>query len=158
MRNSYTLMMVSLNQWLEYKDKNLSLNPWQIVSVESGDRFTVHGGNETKTINLCGVKALGNKSKNFLRQVIDLGNGTVDFKQVEDSYEAWISIDKNYDIELVKHISSQPNYLIGETIHLNTWLIERGSARRDKLNSSKCSQPENLVWAEKRAKEEGLGI
>ncbi len=153
-----TLVMVSLNQWVEYKDKNFSRNPWQIVSVESGEKFTVHGGNKTKTINLCGVKASGNRSRNFLRQVIDLGNGTVNLKHVGDSYEAWISIDKNYDVELVKHISSQPNYLVEETIHLNTWLIERGFARRDKLNSGKCSQPENLVWAEERAKEKGLGI
>jgi len=45
-----------------------------------------------------------------------------------------------------------------QQIHLNTWVIERGYARRDQKNSDKCLEPDNLKWAEDLAKEEKLGM
>ena len=129
-----------------------------MVSVNSGSSFTVSRHNETKNINLCGVSASGDNAKDYLQSVINLSDGTVDLEQVGDRYEAWILLDKDYDVEIVKHISDQPNNLVEEQIHLNTWMIERGYARQDLQSSSSCSQPEHLAWAEEVAKEDSLGI
>ena len=90
--------------------------------------------------------------------MINLGDGTVELEQVGETYEAWILIDQDYDVELVKHISDQPNYLVEEQIHLNTWMIERGYARQDLQSVNNCSQPEHLAWAERVAQEDSLEI
>jgi ribosomal protein S25 len=52
-----------------------------------------------------------------------LGNGTVELEKVGDRYEAWISLARNYDVELVKHISDKSNELVEQEIHLNTWIL-----------------------------------
>jgi hypothetical protein len=79
------------------------------------------------------------------------------FLELGDRYEAGISLARNYDVELVKHISDKSNELVEQEIHLNTWLLERGLARRDTRWSSKCKEPEHLVWAENIAREDFLG-
>lgn len=56
------------------------------------------------------------------------------------------------------HDSIHPNELVEQEIHLNTWLLERGLARRDTQWSSRCKEPEHLVWAENIAREDKLGI
>ena len=150
--------IISLDNWQRYKYRTADYTPWTLVSVNSGSSFTVARNNETKIINLCGVDPSGNKAKNYLQAVINLGDGTVELEQVGDRYEAWILLDRDYDVELVKHISDEPNYLVEEQIHLNTWLIERGVARLDLQNSNNCTEPEHLTWAESLAKESNLGI
>ncbi len=124
-------VIIGLDNWQRYKYRTADYTPWTLASVNSGSSFTVTRHNETKTINLCGVQASGNKAKNYLQSVINLGNGTVELERVGDRYEAWILLDRDYDVELVKHISDQPNYLVEQQIHLNTWVIERGYARQD---------------------------
>lgn len=150
--------IIGLDNWQRYKYRTADYTDWTLVSVDSGSSFTVSRHNETKNINLCGVSALGDGAKNYLQSVINLGDGTVELEQVGERYEAWILLDKDYDVELVKHISDQPNYLVEEQVHLNTWMIERGYARQDLQSVDSCSQPEHLAWAEKVAKEDGLGI
>ena len=154
----FAAVVIGLDKWQQYKHETADYTPWKLVTVNSGSSFTVSRHNETKLINLCGVKADGDKAKKYLQSVIKLGNGTVELEKVGETYEAWILLDKNYDVNLVKHISDQPNYLVEQQIHLNTWLIERGMARQNLQSSYKCSQPENLVWAENVAKEDKLGI
>ena len=61
-------------------------------------------------------------------------------------------------MELVKHVSNTPNELTGQEIHLNTWLIERGMARRDIKQANQCREPEHLARAETVAQEGKLGI
>lgn len=151
-------VIVGSDNWQRYKYRTADYTPWTLVSVNSGSSFTVTRHNETKVINLCGVSASGDKAKSFLQSVIKLGDGTVELERVGDRYEAWILLHENYDVELVKHISDQPNYLVKEQIHLNTWVIERGYTRQDQQSSSSCKEPEHLAWAENVAKEDGLGI
>ena len=150
--------VIGLDNWQRHKYRTADYTPWTLVSVNSGSSFTVSRHNETKLINLCGVNASGDGAKNYLQSVIELGNGTVELEQVGEIYEAWILLDQDYDVELVKHISNKPNYLVEEQIHLNTWMIERGYAHLDRLNSNQCSQPEHLVWADKVARKEKLGM
>jgi endonuclease YncB( thermonuclease family) len=151
-------VIVGLDYWQKYKYRTADYTPWTLVTVNSGSSFTVSRHNETKTIDLCGVSASGDKAKSFLQSVIKLGDGTVELERVGDRYEAWILLDENYDTELVKHISTEPNYLVEQQIHLNTWVIERGYASQDLQSAGSCSQPEHLAWADKVAREEKLGM
>jgi hypothetical protein len=150
-------VIIGLDNWLKYKKQTADYTSWTVTSVESGSSFSVSRHNESKVINLCGVAA-GNESKELLASVINLGDGTVELEKVGDEYEAWITIKPNYDVKLVKHISAQPNELVEETVHLNTWVVELGYARYEPKNSSQCLGHENLAWAESIAKKENLGI
>ena len=150
--------IIGLDNWQRYKYRTADYTPWTLVNVNSGSSFTVTRHNETKVINLCGVSASGDTAKNYLHSVIELGDGTVELEQVGKSYEAWILLDENYDTELVKHISTEPNYLVEQQIHLNTWVIERGYAKLDQQSSSNCREPEYLTWAESIAKKDNLGV
>ncbi len=113
---------------------------------------------ENKSVSLCGVESLGDETKQYLTSVINLGDGTVELERVGNSYEAWVSRSPGYDVELVKHVSNTPNELTGQEIHLNTWLIERGMARRDIKQANQCREPEHLARAETIAQEGKLGI
>ena len=144
--------------WQRYKYRTADYTPWILADVNSGSSFDVTRHNKTKTINLCGVEASGDKAKNYLQSVIELGNGTVELEQVGETYEAWVLLDQDYDVELVKHISSKPNELVEQQIHLNTWVIEHGYAKHDKKSSGNCNEPEHLAWAESLAKKNKLGI
>lgn len=148
----------TIDTWQKYKYRTADYTPWEISSVDSGSSFTVARHHETKTINLCGVEATGNESKKYLQSVINLGNGTVELEKVGDRFEAWISLAPNYDVELVKHISTKSNELVEQEIHLNTWIIERGMARRNSIETNQCREPEHLAWAEEVAQKKKLGI
>lgn len=152
--------IMGLDNWLKYKERNTDYTPWRVTSVDSGSSFTVSRHvSESKVINLCGVAAAGDESKKFLASVINLGNGTVDLEKVDDgSYEAWVRLKPNYDVELVKHISNKPNELVEQEIHLNTWIVERGIALRNISEADRCKEPEHLAWAEEVAKKDKLGI
>jgi endonuclease YncB( thermonuclease family) len=153
----FATFIIGLDNWLKYKDRNADYTPWRVTSVENGSSFRVSRHNESQVINLCGVAA-GDKSREFLASVINLGNGTVELEKVGESYEAWVILKPNYDVELVKHISDKPNELVEQQIHLNTWMVERGIARRDIAEAAGCREPEHLAWAEKLALKDKLGI
>jgi hypothetical protein len=142
----FATSIIGLDNWLKYKDRNGDYTPWTVTSVESGSSFSVSRHGESKNINLCGVAAVGDKSREFLASVINLGDGTVELEKVGDSYEAWVMLKPDYDVELVKHISDKPNELVEQQIHLNTWMVERGIARRDIAEAAGCREPEHLAW------------
>ena len=80
--------IISLDNWQRYKYRTADYTPWTLVSVNSGSSFTVARNNQTKIINLCGVDPSGNKAKNYLQAVINLGDGTVELEQVGDRNRA----------------------------------------------------------------------
>lgn len=147
----FATVIIGLDNWLKYKDRNTDYTPWTVTSVESGSSFTVSRADKSKVIDLCGVAAVGDESREFLASVINLGDGTVELEKVGDNHEAWIKLKPDYDVELVKHISDKPNELVEQEIHLNTWVIEQGYSRRDTQTFSQCKEPEHLVWAEEVA-------
>lgn len=148
----------TIDTWQRYKYRTADYTPWKISRVDSGSSFTVARHNEQKNIHLCGVEATGIESQKYLQSVIHLGNGTVELEEVGDRYEAWISLAPNYDVELVKFISTKSNELVEQEIHLNTWIIERGIARRNSIEADQCREPEHLAWAEELAQKNNLGI
>ncbi len=151
-------IIIGLDNWLKFKDKTIDLTPWKVTTIDSGSSLIVTRHDETKTISLCGVASIENETKQYLTSVINLGDGTVELERVRNSYEAWVSLKPGYDVELVKHLSNTPDELVGQEIHLNSWLIERGKARRDIKEASQCREPEHLAWAETIAKEGKFGI
>ncbi len=122
----------------------IDLTPWTVTSIDNGSSLIVTRNDETKTISLCGVAPIENETKQYLNSLISLGDGTVELEQVGNSYEAWISLKPGYDVELVKHVSNTPDELVEQEIHLNSWVIERGKARRNIKEGSQCREPENL--------------
>ena len=63
--------IIGLDNWQRYKYRTADYTPWTLVSVNSGSSFNVTRNDETKTIDLCGVKASGDKTKDFLQAVIN---------------------------------------------------------------------------------------
>ena len=153
-----TVAAIGLDNWERSKYITADRTPWKLVNVETGDRLIVTRHDETKNVNLCGVAPIENVTKQYLTSVIGLGDGTVELERIRNSYEAWVSLKPGYDVELVKHISNKPNELVGQEIHLNTWVIERGEARRNIKEASRCREPEHLAWAETIAQEGKFGI
>lgn len=129
---------------------------WQVKpgSIYDGDTLRVVRGNEELKIRFCGIDApekkqpLGIESRDYLRSLIDKGNGTIHVLPIEkDRYgrtvaELWIPIKPDYEAE----------------IHLNTAMVEAGYAYHYKQYSGNCESAENLGWAEKIAKDEKLGV
>ena len=151
-------IIIGLDNWLKSKDRPIDLTAWKITAIDSASSLIVTRHDETKNVNLCGVAPVENVTKQYLSSVIGLGDGTVELERVGNNYEAWVSLKPGYDVKLVKHISNTPNELVGQEIHLNTWLIERGEARQDTKEASQCREPEHLAWAETIAQEGKLGV
>ncbi|MEO0397656.1 MAG: thermonuclease family protein [Cyanobacteria bacterium P01_A01_bin.137] len=139
-----TGIFVGINQWIEYQHKTARYPTWTVREVIKGDRFTVTSNldSETRTIKLCGVTAADPESKDFLKSIIDLGNGSIELEQVEDTYEAWVMLKPDYERQ----------------IHVNTYMVEKGMARHDSQHSRKCRSDEELKVAESIAKKDNLGL
>lgn len=150
--------IIGLDSWLRFKERNFDSTPWTVTKVNSGSSLIVTSHNQTKMINLCGVKPIGDETKQYLTSVVNLGDGTVELEQVGNNYESWVSLKPGYDVELVKHVSNTPDELVEQEIHLNTWVIERGMALKNTKKAAGCREPEHLDWAETAAKEGKFGI
>lgn len=90
--------------------------------------------------------------------MLDKRDGEVVFEASGDAYEAWITIDPGNVVELLEDLAYEVEESSEINIHLNTWMLERGYARRDMQTYEQCRESEHLVWAEELAKENKLGI
>ena len=129
---------------------------WKVKpgSIYDGDTLRVVRGSEELKIRFCGIDApelkmpLGIESRDYLRSLIAKGDGTIYVLPIEeDRYgrtvaELWIPIKPDYEAQ----------------IHLNTAMVEAGMAWHYEKYSDSCESAENLVWAEKIAREDKLGI
>ncbi|MEM6614504.1 MAG: thermonuclease family protein [Cyanobacteria bacterium P01_C01_bin.72] len=129
---------------------------WRVKpgSIYDGDTLRVTRGNEELRIRICGIDApeikqpLGIESRDYLRSLIDQGNGTIHVLPIEqDRYgrtvaELWIPIKPDYEGQ----------------IHLNTAMVEAGYAYHYQQYSGNCESADNLGWAEKIAREDKLGV
>ncbi len=140
-------IIIGLDSWLQFQERNIDPTPWQVTNIDSGSSLVVTRRDQTKIVDLCGVAPIEIETKQYLTSVINLGDGTLELEKVGNSYEAWVSRSPGYDVELVKHVSNTPDSLVEQEIHLNTWLIERGMARRDIKQANQCREPEHLAWA-----------
>ncbi|MGV2831977.1 thermonuclease family protein [Myxosarcina sp. GI1(2024)] len=136
------LVSIGADSWLKYKSKSVNYNPWRVDEVMTGESFTVARDDETKTIKLCGITAAGDEARDYLKSLIDRGDGTVQLEEREGAFEAWVLLKPNFERQL----------------HLNTWMVQEGMARHDKRSSGHCRSDEALGWAAEAAKDDKLGI
>ena len=136
--------------------KNDYAEQWKVKpgSIYDGDTLRVVRDDEELKIRFCGIDApekkqpLGIESRDYLRSLIAKGDGTIHVLPIEeDRYgrtvaELWIPIKPDYEAE----------------IHLNTAMVEAGMAYHYQQYSGNCESAENLVWAEKIARDEKLGV
>ena len=153
-----TLSAMVQERWKQSQHEEIDDTPWTLVSAESGNRLTLTRNNEIKTISLCGVDTKGEIAKNYLQMVLDKRDGEVVLEDSGDAYEAWITIEPSNAVELLENLPYEVEESSEVNIHLNTWMIERGYARRDRQTYEQCHEPEHLIWAEELAKDSELGI
>jgi len=123
---TFTAAITATNIYQEYKSRKVYPD-WKVEEVLTGDSFQVNNGDQTKTINLCGIASKSSESKAFLASLINQGSGIVELQKSGKSYEAWILTSDE------------------QQIHLNTFMVEKGMATL--INHKKCPSSENLEWA-----------
>jgi endonuclease YncB( thermonuclease family) len=135
------ILPIAFNCWSKKQLSFAANHPWQVTDVLGGDRFTVSSNNQTQTIKLCGVSA-GEEAKDYLRSLVNKGNGTVEIEKVGDSFEAWVMLKPDFESQ----------------IHLNVEMLASGMASLDSVTADKCLGKENLIYAEEAAKKDKLGV
>ena len=137
-------VFVGVNQWIEYQYRNAKYPTWTVGAVTAGDIFTVTSDldSETRTIKLCGVTPAHSEAKDFLKSVINRGDGSIELERSGEAHEAWVMLKPDFESQ----------------IHVNTYMVEKGMARHDTANSQQCRSNEELGFAQKIAQEEKLGL
>ena len=109
------LIAIIYTEFHYHRLKLTNNNPWNVTDVISGDRFTVSRGYKKLEIQLCGISAKSNESKDYLRSLISQGDG-------------WVVLDR---------VSKQDGLTVAEVfvqrhdeqeIHLNTEMLMGGKA------------------------------
>ena len=137
-------VFVGVNQWIEYQYKNIKYPTWTVANITAGDTINVTSDldSKIKTIKLCGITPAHPESKDFLKSVVDRGDGSIELERAGDTHEAWVMLKPDFE----------------KQIHLNTFMVEKGMARHDVANSQQCRSNEELGFAQKIAQEEKLGL
>lgn len=142
--------------------KRLSPPPtesWKVIRVADGDTITVARGNRKEKIRFCGIDAvekqqkLGPQATNYLRSLINKGDGTVMVSPIEkDRYGRTVA-------ELfVKPRLETHGYQSEEEIFLNGEMVRAGYARHYSRYSGKCSNREVIEKSEAIAKQNRVGV
>lgn len=108
-------------------------NPWIVKDVLSGNSLTVVRGDEMLNIRLCGISTKSSESQDYLRSLIDRGNGSVIVNPVTKA--------DNVTVAEV-FVQTLPN---NEEIYLNTEMVMGGLAVLE--NSDICPSAEYLKMA-----------
>lgn len=82
-------LLVGVNQWLEYQYWNAEYPIWIVKDIIAGDTLTVTSDldSENRTIKLCGIIPAHHESKDFLKSVVDRGDGSINLEQVGKFHE-----------------------------------------------------------------------
>ncbi len=107
---------IAANQFINYRSKLVNTDPWIVGDVVSGDRFIVQRNDQTLEVKLCGISA-SEESKDYLRSLLDKGNGSVVLERVSNQNELTVA-------EVFMQI--KPDYQ--QEIHLNTEMVMGGKA------------------------------
>lgn len=132
---------------------------WEVVRVTDGDSITVRQGSRKEKIRFCGIDAvekqqkLGTQATDYLRSLINLGDGTVSVTLIEkDRYERTVA-------ELfVKPRPGTPGYQPEEEIFLNGEMVKAGFARHYPLYSGSCPNKEVIEKSEAIARSTRVGF
>ncbi len=123
--SAVALTSILTNFWLEYQDGKKRY-AWQVKEVLSGKSLAVVKDDQMLEANLCGI---GSENRDFLKSLVDRGDGNVWLQKSGDGFEAWVALKPDYENQ----------------IHLNTEMVLNGKATL--VNSSTCISSEHLDWA-----------
>ena len=112
-----SIAITAVNQYLNYRLKFINTDPWMVKDVVSGDRFLVERSGKKLEVQLCGISAKSDESKEYLRSLIAQGDGSVVPDQI-----------KKRDGLTVAEVFMQiePDYV--QEIHLNTEMVLKSQA------------------------------
>ncbi len=127
------LFLIGMNHW--QNTRIVPSDPWIVKDVVSGDRFIVNRGDETLNIQLCGIYAKSDESKEYLRSLLNKGDGSVVVNPVEKKggvtiAEVFVQLKPDYERES----------------HLNTEMVMAGVATV--ADYKDCPSAEYLEMAE----------
>lgn len=108
------LVPIAANQYINLRSKLVNTDPWIVSDVVSGDRFLVQRNDQTLEVKLCGISE---GSKDYLRSLLDKGNGSVVLEKVSNQNELTVA-------EVFMQI--KPDYQ--QEIHLNTEMLMASKA------------------------------
>ena len=100
---------IAANQYINHRSKLVNTDPWIVGDVGSGDRFIVQRDDQTLEVKLCGISE---GSKDYLRSLLDRGNGSVVLETVSRQDNLMIA-------EVFMQIKSDYQ----QEIHLNTEMV-----------------------------------
>ncbi len=117
------LVGIFYNQHLNHPLKLRNPNPWIVTDVISGDRFLVERSGKKLEVQLCGISASSDESKEYLRSrrdplrgsLLNKGDGSVILDRVRKQKETTIA-------EVFVQIKTE------QEIHLNTEMVLKGKA------------------------------
>ena len=126
-----SLFLIAMNHW--QKTRITLTTPWIVKDVVSGDSFTASRKSKNFKVKLCGISVSGNESRDYLRSLINQGNGSVVVNPVKTEWgvtvaEVFVGIER------------------GE-IHLNTEMVMGGMAGLAE-DYKDCPSAEYLEMAE----------
>ena len=112
-----SLSVIALNQFLNYRNGNVSNTSWQVKEIIYGDRLILASEEKTLEVYLCGIasSSKNEKSKEYLRSLVNKGNLVLDIVKQDDGItvaEAFVQILPDYERE----------------IHVNTEMVTGGMA------------------------------
>ena len=105
------------NQYLNHRLKFVNTDPWMVKDVVSGDRFLVERSGKKLEVQLCGISAKSDESKEYLRSLLNKGDGSVILDKVQKKDGMTIA-------EVFMQLKSNK-----QEIHLNTEMLMKGKAK-----------------------------
>ncbi len=122
------LSITAINQFLNYRAKFANTLPWIVKDVVSGDSFIASRKQKRFQVKLCGISANSDESKDYLRSLLNQGDGSVVVNPVQTKWgvtiaEVFVQLKPDYERES----------------HLNTEMVMAGVATvADYKNCQEC--------------------
>jgi hypothetical protein len=129
-----SLAAIIYNQFLNYRNALANTAPWIVEEIIYGDRFIATRNGKQFEVHLCGIAA-GDKSKEYLRSLLNKGNLIINTVKQDDGItvaEVFVQILPDYERE----------------IHVNSEMVTEGMAVLE--NPDICPSAEYLKLAEEQ--------
>ncbi len=127
------LFLIGMNHW--QNTRIVPSDPWIVKDVVSGDRFIASRKGKEFKVKLCGISANSDESKEYLRSLLNKGDGSVVVNPVRTKggvtiAEVFVQLKPDYERES----------------HLNTEMVMAGVATI--VDYKDCPSAEYLEMAE----------
>ena len=103
-----SLFLIAMNYW---QHTRITLTtPWIVKDVVSGDRFVASRKSKNFKVKLCGISANSDESREYLRSLLNKGNGSVEVNTVRTEWgvtiaEVFVQLKPDYEREI--HLNSE---------------------------------------------------